>query len=102
MSRRSSVQHIYSNLSFAGGIENSRTQYQRGKMRQRRKGRATIGRKNAFLDMVAAVERKKREPTPEMVEALGDRLKPFVPIDVEAYVNRYRDSVEEQKRVFRN
>lgn len=68
----------------------------------RRKHEATVARKNAFLDLNAATERNARYlRNKAAADAMGRELNPKCkPEDMEYWVNRYREAVEHQRRVF--
>lgn len=70
-----------------------------------RKEAASIARKNAFLDLNAAVGRYNAHVKAALiVGAMGLEVDPAIGKklmeDIEHYLNRYRDAVAEQRRVF--
>lgn len=71
-----------------------------GRAKINRKHRATMARRAAFLDLNAATERNKRAGYSLLVAAATGLETSAKPEDMEAWMNRYRAAVENQREVF--
>ncbi len=104
MGSQSKIQSFTPNPNYwRGGRISTKTTAMLGKRLQMARHRAANARKHAFLDMVQAASHAKRhQERVEFAEALGAELNPNSrPADVEFYVNRHREAVENQKRISR-
>lgn len=106
MSRKSAVQHAQFVVTRSGtGIHfNFRSSLQYGKRLQFARHRATVKRRNAFLDLQQATAHANRYyDAHDLAKATGGEINPNRrPANVELYLERFRKACEEQRALLKD